>query len=117
MNQHLLQKYRIFFSQAKQMRAEAGDMDNSPLQEQNIPKNLISLLPYAELWGISDDTFRIKLIEQSPPELWKDFVNVVSKHKLSLLDWLSGPEADNPPSREYLMFSFMLQAFDWPRDS
>ena len=51
------------------MRAEGDETDDPPLQEPNIPKNLISLLPYAELWGISDDSSRIKRIKQSPPEL------------------------------------------------
>lgn len=115
MNDSLSQKYGPFFVEGVKLRIDAGESGESQLQALSVPKELAPLLPYAEFWGIADDTYRIELIKRSPPELWTDFQNAVSKKKTALLDWLSGPEADKLPSPEYLAFSFMLQAFDWPR--
>jgi hypothetical protein len=73
-------------------------------------------MPYAEFWGIADDSYRIELVKHAPREIWREFRDVVSRHETGLLDWLAGPEADTTPTPEYVAFSFMLRAFDWPRE-
>ena len=116
MNDRLSQKYGAFFAVGQRLRVEAGESGEQHLRVDRVPRELLPLVPYAEFWGISDDTYRIELVKQAPIDVWRDLKEAVSQHKTALLDWLSGPEADNPPTREYLAFSFMLQAFDWPRD-
>lgn len=116
MRDNLLHKYGAFFARAQQLRIDAGETIESHLTPDNVPKSLHPLLPYAEFWGISDDSYRIELVGQAPADIWRDFREAVSKYKMALLDWLSGPEAGSPPSQEYLAFSYMLQAYDWPRD-
>ena len=116
MSESLARKYGNFFVEGQRLRIDAGELEELHLQADKVPKELVPLLSYAEFWGISDDSYRIDLIKQAPPEFWRDFQEAVSNHKVALLDWLAGPEADNEPTPEYLAFSFMLQAFDWPRD-
>lgn len=115
MSNELSEKYGDFFLEGQRLRVLAGESAEMHLQAQKIPEELLSLMPYAEFWGISDDGYRIDLIKQSPQEIWHDFQEAVSKKKTPLLQWLAGPEADNELTPEYLAFSFMLQAFDWPR--
>lgn len=115
MSEILSLKYGLFFIEGQRLRIDAGEPSELHLEVLNVPRELETLLPYAEFWGVADDSCRIELINQAPPEVWRDFQIVVSRHKTALLDWLSGPEADHHPTREYLAFSFMQQAFDWPR--
>jgi hypothetical protein len=81
-----------------------------------VPQDLRLLIPYAEFWGIPDDGYRIELVLQAPPEIFREFREVVSKHEAILLKWLAGPEADaDMPTDEYVAFSAMLLAYDYPR--
>lgn len=116
MTESLSQKYGAFFEQGQKLRVDAGEPAIAQFRRSKVPQALWPLLPYAEFWGIADDTYRIELISQAPTEIWRTFRETVSKHKPDLLNWLAAPEADALPTPEYLGFSFLLQAFDWPRD-
>lgn len=116
MTDSLSQLYETFFEQGQKLRIDAGELAVGKLRRDKVPKGLWPLIPYAEFWGIADDSYRIELISQAPIDIWKAFRKVVADHKPMLLDWLAGPEADAPPTPEYLAFSFLLQAFDWPRE-
>jgi hypothetical protein len=108
--------YGGFYAVGLRLRNDAGDSEELSLKANAIPTELRPLLPYAEFWGIADDTYRIALVRVAPQHIWNEFREAVKRHKMALLDWLSGPAADIPPTPEYLAFSFMLQAFDWPRE-
>lgn len=117
MSDDLSLKYGAFYKEGLRLRSEAGESDNLRLKKNNIPEKLIPLLPNAEFWGISDDSYRIELVRIAPNEIWNNFRELVSVYEDDLLDWLAGPEAKHSSfSPEYLAHSFMLQAFDWPRD-
>lgn len=115
MTEGLSRKYGDFFEQGMQLRADAGEPAVAQLRQDKVPKELWPLLPYAEFWGISDDSYRITLISRAPTGIWSDFREAVSKQLPALLEWLAGPESEAAHSPEYVAFSFMLQAFDSPR--
>jgi hypothetical protein len=113
MTESLREKHGAFFDEGQKMRLDAG-CSLLPLRPEKVPKELWPLLPYAEFWGISDDGYREELCEVAPSEIWKDFREAVSKYKTALLDW--SPEADaHPPTIEFVAFTAMLMAYDWPR--
>jgi hypothetical protein len=116
MSDDLPSLYGAFYTKGLRLRHEAGESSDLRLMPDKIPMELLPLLPYASFWGISDDSYRIELVRTAPQHVWNEFQEAVKRLKSILLDWLSGPEADRPPTPEYLAFSFMLQAFDWPRD-
>jgi hypothetical protein len=111
MTESLREKYGAFFDKGQKMRFDAG-CSHLPLRPERVPKELWPLLPYAAFWGISDDGYREELCEEAPPEIWKDFRETVSKYKNTLLEW----ETDtHPPTTEFVAFTAMLMAYDWPR--
>ncbi len=116
MSDDLSSRYGAFYVEGTRLRSDAGESSHLRLAANDAPRELLPLLPYAEFWGIADDTYRIELVRAAPQHIWSEFQEVVKGHKTALLDWLSGPAADRPPTPEYLAFSFMLQAFDWPRE-
>lgn len=117
MSDDLSTRYGAFYSEGLRLRSDAGESSEFRLTANRIPKELLPLLPYAAFWGIADDTYRIELVRVAPEHVWKEFRDLVSRHEDALMAWLAGPEAkERPPSSEYLAFSFMLQAFDWPRE-
>lgn len=83
------------------------------LNPANVPEKLRQLIPYAELWGVSDDLIRDDMIRCAPPEAIKNLKRAVQAHDDALDEWLAGPEADgSSPSEEYLAFSAMRMAAD-----
>ena len=116
MSDFLTERYGAFFAQGQKVRVDAGEPAVAQLRPSKVPEDLWPLIPYAEFWGIADDSYRTELIKQAPAEIWSGFRAAVSEHELRLLDWLAGPEADLPPTPEYVAFSFMLRAFCCPRE-
>lgn len=103
---------------AREMRAKYGLVaDNQPLLELNrskVPKQLWSLIPYAETWGIADDLIREDFVSKAPKEAINELKKVLIQYSKELDDWLAGPEATvNPPSIEYIAFSAMRMAIDF----
>lgn len=117
MSDDLSSRYGEFYAKGLRLRSDAGESSDRRLGTDNVPSQLSPLLPYADFWGISDDTYRSDLVRIAPQHIWDEFRCIVSRNEDALMKWLAGPEAkQRPPSPEYLAFSFMLQAFDWPRD-
>jgi hypothetical protein len=115
MTEPLRESYGAFYDRGQKLRRDAG-ADFGRLRPEKIPPQLWPLIPYAEFWGIPDDGFREKLVEEAPPPFLKQFREAVSGHESALLDWLAGPDADRiPSSDEYVAFSAMLMASDDPR--
>jgi len=78
------------------------------LDKHKVPEEYWPLLPYAEFWGLSDDSDREDLINQAPHDIRKNLKEVVAAFDVVLDEWLAGPEADNPkPTLEYVAFSAM----------
>jgi hypothetical protein len=102
---------------AEQLRERYGSFwrpCKKPLDPKNVPEALRVLVPYAELWGVSDDTDRDQLVEASPPLARDDLTGMIDVYNDLMDTWLAGPEADGPKfSREYIAFSNMRIAYDY----
>jgi len=84
------------------------------LDRVKVPEELWPLLPYAEFWGISDDSIRELLVQQAPQAVQENLKAVLSRFNPALDRWLAGEEADNPkPCREYVAYSAMRMAADF----
>jgi len=89
----------------------ASNRKDEPLSPSNVPANLRHLLPYAEVWGITDDTLRADFMKTAPLEAVDDLRRIVEQNADLLDEWLSGGEAKGPSfSREYSAFSAMRMA-------
>src|SRR5262245_725950 len=111
----LMGKYGQFFITGIQFQREANQ-SSEPLSKSVIPQTLWPLIPYAEFWGISDDGYRIDLIDAAPSNIWIEFRESVFQHLNELENWLIGPDAKRQKkTREYIAFSSMLEAYHWPR--
>ena len=84
------------------------------LDPEKVPESLRHLIPYAELWGASDDLIRDDMVRTAPREAIEDLKRVVEQHDDLLDEWLAGPEAEGPEySAEYTAFSAMRMAADF----
>jgi hypothetical protein len=84
------------------------------LDPANIPPLLHRLIPYAELWGISDDLIRDDVVRRAPQEAIDELKRVIELYEDPLDEWLAGPEAQGPAfTQEYLAFSAMRMAADF----
>ena len=91
----------------------AGNRPVIHLNPMNVPEKLRHLVPYAELWGVSDDLIRDDLVRSAPRDALEELKQVVKTHDDLLDEWLAGPEADSPNlSEEYLAFTAMRMAAD-----
>ena len=90
----------------------------SSLDPSNVPRELHGLIPYAEKWGISDDTHREDLVTSATRETLIDLTARVTAAESELTSWLSGAEAQSKRlSREYIAFSAMRMLADDIRSS
>jgi hypothetical protein len=89
----------------------ANSQKGESLSPSNVPANLRHLLPYAEVWGITDDTLRADFMKTAPVEAVAHLRRIVEQYDELLDAWLSGSEATGPSfSREYTAFSAMRMA-------
>ena len=84
------------------------------LDPRGIPLALMSLLGWAEKWGIGDDFEREALIEKASPEELERLVHSIDDvSDDDLFGWLAGPESfSDHPSQEYLAITCMTMAID-----
>ncbi|MBJ7313187.1 hypothetical protein ACFOLJ_24735 [Rugamonas sp. CCM 8940] len=81
---------------------------------QDVPENLRPLIPYALLWGISDDWFREDALKRTPSNLKENLKWVVGEFDDQLDAWLAGAEAAClSPSNAYIAFSAMRMGVDF----
>lgn len=83
------------------------------LNPKNVPGQFHHLIPLAEKYGISDDCYRIDLIETLDEKELKECAAFLEYYDQVLDEWLAGPEADGPSySQEYIVFSALGMAAD-----
>jgi hypothetical protein len=83
------------------------------LDTARIPSSLHELIPYAEKWGVSDDTIREELLTSTPPRQLRDVLDKVTELAAPLSEWLGGIEArSSMPSKEYVAFSALRMFAD-----
>ncbi|MCA0455094.1 MAG: hypothetical protein LCI00_14060 [Chloroflexi bacterium] len=86
------------------------------LNPENIPDRLRMLIPYAEVWGITDDLIRADVIDKASPEALQDLILTIGKYQDAVNEWLAGSEAyQDKQIQEYYVFSALLMAFDEAR--
>lgn len=84
------------------------------LDPDQVPKDLHPLIPLAEVFGISDDPARERLVLRTPPEEMKRARATVLNYEDELDDWLAGPESTaEEPTEEYVAFSALRMAVDF----
>ncbi|MBI2921689.1 MAG: hypothetical protein HYY18_11455 [Planctomycetes bacterium] len=86
---------------ARELREKYGlTAANRPevrLDPSRVPSDLHPLIPYAEIWGISDDLIREDAFARTPPEALAQLKLVIKRFERPLLAWLAGSEADRRP--------------------
>jgi hypothetical protein len=91
----------------------ANDPEPRSLDETKVPTELRPLLPYACIWGVTDDTTRGEMIERTPDDVREQMLKAIREREGAMLAWLGGPEARGPEySAEYLAFSALLRISD-----
>jgi hypothetical protein len=87
------------------------------LKPENVPVNLIPLVPVAEKWGIGDDFEREQAISAASVEELDSLVRSIDGiADEDFYGWLSGPESFNKtPSPEYVAMSNLAMAIDSAR--
>jgi hypothetical protein len=84
------------------------------LNPQNVPERFWRWIPYAELWGISDDYYRDQFVSNAPQVAIDDLVAAFRQIDVALDDWLAGEESFSPnPSDEYCTFTCLRMAGDY----
>ena len=84
------------------------------LDKRWVPAKLLSLLPYAEFWGVSDDRLREKLVRDAPAHVRENLKLVVTEFDDALDEWLAGRDEDSKcQSAEYVAFCAMRMGADF----
>ncbi|MFC0349334.1 hypothetical protein [Undibacterium danionis] len=81
---------------------------------EDVPEGLRVLIPYAEVWGLSDDWTRENFLTCTPALLKQNLKNIVVRFDNQLDDWLAGEEAlSSEPTDAYIAFSAMRMSADF----
>lgn len=84
----------------------------SMLLVSDVPTNLHQLIPYAQVFGISDDGYRCDLVRRVPPEIAEHLQAVVLEHQYeALMSWLVAPSTEQPNDAR-ASFTALLMAAD-----
>ena len=79
----------------------------------DVPTALHPLIPYAQVFGISDDGYRSDLLERVPWALAEHVESVVlGSHHETMMAWLAGPASYARPNEAYSAFTALLMAAD-----
>lgn len=102
-----------------EMREQYGELyaasPKNPLNRKNVPENVWPLLPYAEFWGIEEQSpiDYEELVSYATPSIRKNLWTAVESLVDELDDWLAGDEAESEnPTKEYVSFSILRMAAD-----
>ncbi len=95
-------------------REFAGAIQKVPFKNSEVPDSLHPLVPYAEIWGVSDDWAREELVQKTPELIKENLQWVIVQFDDELDAWLAGPEASKAdPSDAYIAFSSLRMAVDF----
>ena len=84
------------------------------LDAEKIPKDCHQFIPLAEKYGISDDGYRIDVLECLDEDEKNELISFANTYPSSLDDWLCGPESESKePSIEYVTFTALIMAADY----
>jgi hypothetical protein len=88
------------------------------IDRRKVPNELHPIVPYAEFWGVSDDSIRQRLLESAPDDVLKNLKQTVRAYNKKLNAWLSSQEqsgrSPNPrPTLEYVTFVALIMAADY----
>ena len=84
------------------------------LDPSKVPSDCHKFIPLAEKYGISDDGYRIDVLESLDEEEKKELIVFLENYPESLDAWLSGPESKSTsPSDEYITFTSLVMAADY----
>jgi hypothetical protein len=79
----------------------------------DVPTALHPLIPYAQVFGITDDGYRSELLERVPWALAEHVESVVlESHCEALMAWLTGAASHGRPNEAYSAFTALLMAAD-----
>lgn len=88
------------------------------LSPENVPADLVNLIPQAERWGISDDVIRDDCENLATPAEKRAFATALRGRTGAVNRWLDSFKAHEPFTKERAAFMYMLEALDemrlWP---
>jgi hypothetical protein len=83
------------------------------LNPENVPAEFRHLIPLAEKYGVSDDCYRLEVLDSLDSFERAELAQFLSDYDDALDSWLAGPDADSPtPTAEYIAFSCLRMAAD-----
>jgi hypothetical protein len=83
------------------------------LNAERVPAEFRHLMPLAEKYGISDDGYRLEMLDSLDDVERDELARFLADYDDELDAWLAGPEADSPtPTNEYVTFSCLRMAAD-----
>ena len=83
------------------------------LSRDNVPKEFWHLIPLAQKYGFSDDSFRLEMLQSISQNEKLELKSFLEAYDDKLDSWLAGPEASGPQfSNEYIAFSALRMAAD-----
>jgi hypothetical protein len=84
------------------------------LRKENVPDEIVPLIPYAEKWGIGDDYERERKISNATDAELVDLVRCFAAiDRNAFFAWLEGPESyDVKPTDEYVAFTCLTMAVE-----
>ncbi len=84
------------------------------IDRNDVPENLWKLIPYAEIWGVSDDDFRGEVFNSTSLEALRHVRCVFEKYENEIENWLAGDEGLDPEyyTAAYIAFSSWVMGMD-----
>lgn len=86
--------------------------NNSPFLVSDVPSNLQALIPYAQIFGITDDGYRSDLLSRTPRSIALHVRSAVLAHEDALSDWLKDVEANKSFTEASDVFTALFIAAD-----
>ena len=84
----------------------------SILDASEVPEELRSLIPYAQIWGISDDINRDAMLSKTPTALRTHLKKLVIDKEEVFENWLGREHVSSPPTSAQVAFTALLIAAD-----
>lgn len=85
---------------------------NLPFLVSDVPSNLQALIPYAQIFGVTDDGYRSDLLRRTPRHVALHVRAAVLAHEDALSAWLVQVEANKTFTEASDVFTALLMAAD-----